>query len=194
MESVLAARPKVVIRYWGGEARMTSALRKRGIDVVDIDEAASFDGVERDVRKVAAALGQRPAGERLVGQMRAKLAVSRGAWRGDGALYLTSGGQTTGKGTLVDAMMTAAGLTNLAGGEGYHAVLLERLVLDPPRAIVAGFFDAFSAAHQYWNPGRNRLIGRLVARRTIVSLAPAILACPAWFAADAPLAIARARR
>jgi iron complex transport system substrate-binding protein len=194
MESVLAARPRVVVRYWGGEARMQGALARRGIELVTIDDAVSFDGVAADVRKVAAALEARRAGARLVARMRARLAVSRGAWGGAGALYLTSGGQTAGKGTLVDAMLGAAGLTNLAGGTGYHAVLLERLVRDPPSAIVAGFFDAWSAARQYWSPGRNRLVGRLVARRAIVSLPPAILACPAWFAADAPLAIARAGR
>ena len=193
LESVLAARPKVVVRYWGGEARMTEALERRGIAVVSIDDATTFDGVAGNVRKVAAALGVAREGERLVARMRAQLAASRGAWGGARALYLTSGGQTAGKGTLIDQMLSAAGLTNLGGGQGFHAVFLERLVLQPPSAIVAGFFDPYSAAAQHWNPGRNRLLARIVARRTIVSLPPTILACPAWFAADAPQMIARAR-
>ncbi|HEY5071172.1 MAG TPA: ABC transporter substrate-binding protein [Caulobacteraceae bacterium] len=194
VESVLAARPKVVVRYWGGEARMTQALERRGITVVTIKDAATFPAVAGEVRKVAAALGERGAGERLVGTMQARLDASRGAWGGVGALYLTSGGQTAGRGTLVDAMLGAAGLTNLAGGEGFHAVPLERLVLDPPRAIVAGFFDAFSSGLQHWSLGRGRVLGRMMVKRTIVTLPASILGCPAWFAAEAPAAIARARR
>jgi iron complex transport system substrate-binding protein len=194
LESVLAARPKVVVRYWGGEARMTSALEKRGIAVVSIDDATTFDGVAANVRKVAAALGAASEGERLVARMRAQLTATRGAWGGAGAFYLTSGGQTAGRGTLVDQMLSAAGLTNLGGGQGFHAVSLERLVLKPPRAIVAGFFDRYSAAGQHWSPGRNRLLARIVARRTIVTLPPTILACPAWFAADAPMKIAGAKK
>jgi iron complex transport system substrate-binding protein len=190
VESVLAARPKIVVRYWGGEARMTRALERRGIRVVTIADATSFPAVGGEVRRVAAALGQTQAGEILVARMQAKLAASHGAWGGAGALYLTSGGQTAGKGTLIDAMLAAAGLANLGGGQGFHAVSLERLVLHPPHAIVAGFFDRTSAAGQHWSPGGRRFIARLVARRTLVSLPASILACPAWFAADAPRAIA----
>jgi len=193
LESVLATRPRLVVRYWGGEARMTKALERRGIAVVSIDDATTFDGVAGNVRKVAAALGEAREGERLVARMRAQLTASRGAWGGAGALYLTSGGQTAGKGTLIDQMLTAAGLTNLGGGQGFHAVSLERLVLHPPSAIVAAFFDPYSAAAQHWNPGRSRLLARIVARRMVVSLPPTILACPAWFAADASQLIVEAK-
>ncbi|HEY1448526.1 MAG TPA: ABC transporter substrate-binding protein, partial [Caulobacteraceae bacterium] len=36
VESVLASRPEVVVRYWGGEARLTSELERRGVRVLTI--------------------------------------------------------------------------------------------------------------------------------------------------------------
>lgn len=192
-ESVLAARPEVVVRYWGGDDRLLADLSRRGVLVVRLDDATSFDGVRANVRRVAAAVGAGPEGEGLIADMNRRLAASRGAWRGAGALYLTSGGATAGGGTLIDAMMRAAGLTNLAGGRGFHSIRLEALVLAPPTLVVLGFFEAAALAAQHWGPGRHQALRRLAARRAIVSLPGALLGCPAWFAADGTAAIARAR-
>ena len=83
-ESALAARPQVVVRYWGGDERLLADLRRRGVRVVRIGDAASFAGVRANVREVAAALGQGPAGEALIAAMDRELAAGRGAWRGAG--------------------------------------------------------------------------------------------------------------
>ncbi len=40
-ESVLAAGPNLVVRLWGGDARLASALKRRGIAVVQLDDAAT---------------------------------------------------------------------------------------------------------------------------------------------------------
>src|SRR5207249_9317723 len=143
---------------------------------------------------VARALDAAPAGEALIARMDSQLAASRGVWRGAGALYLTPSGYTAGQGTLIDAMLRAAGLNNLARGPGFQPVSLERLALTPPAALVQGFFDNVVDAFQRWSPGRQEVVRRLARERTIVSLPGAILGCPAWFAADGTLALARAAR
>ena len=194
LEAVLAARPQIVVRYWGGGPAMVRALEHRGVRVVAIDEADTFDQVRADVRKVAAALDAGPAGEALVAGMDRKLAASRGAWGGRRALYLTSGGFTAGKGTLVDAILDAAGLGNAARRSGFQPAPLESLALDPPSAVVRGFFDAALDAFQRWSPGRSQVLRRVVRDRTLVSLPGSELGCPAWFAADAAAQIAAARR
>lgn len=193
-EAVLAARPDVVVRFWGGDRRLSQALSARGVTVVQIEDADSFGAVSANVRRVAAALEERKAGERLLAGMAEKLQASQGAWRGQGALYLTPGGFTAGRGTLIDAMLRAAGLTNLARREGYSPVSLEGLVLEPPSAIVQGFFDNAVDVFQRWSPGRTAVVRRLDRQRSIVALPGSILGCPAWFAADGSLALARARR
>ena len=192
-ESILAARPTIAVRYWGGDPRLVADLRRRGVKVVEIDDAIDFPGVRANVRKVAAALDRHSTGEGLIAAMDARLAASAGAWRGAGALYLTSGGDTSAGGTLIDAMMRAAGLTNLAPGQGWRAVSLERLVLSPPSAIVEGFFDVAADAYWRWSIARQGALRRVTAHRTLVALPGAILGCPAWFAADGTSAIARAK-
>ncbi len=191
-ESVLAARPTLVVRYWGGDARLLADLRRRGVRVVEIADATDFPAVRADVRAVAAALGAPARGEALIAAMDRRLTLARGAWNGKGAVYLTSGGDTAGPGTLMGAMLRAAGLANLTRAPGFSTLSLESLVLSPPAALVLGFFDPALDAWQHWSLGRARPLRRLAAGRTIVSLPAAVLTCPAWFTANGALAIARA--
>ncbi|HEY5107025.1 MAG TPA: ABC transporter substrate-binding protein [Caulobacteraceae bacterium] len=193
-EAILAADPAVVVRYWGGDARLTADLERRGVHVVTLEDSTDFGGVRRNVRMVAAALAEGEVGEALIGRMDRTLAADAGVWRGAPALYLTSGGYTAGSDTLIGAMLSAAGLRNLGWRSGFHEVPLEELVLQPPSAIVRGFFDAFSMAYQQWSLGRQPVVGGLARGRTVVSLPAAILGCPAWFAADGVSRIAMARQ
>jgi iron complex transport system substrate-binding protein len=193
LESILGARADVVVRYWTADARLPRALARRGVTVVQIDEASDFPALRANVRKVAAALGQTPAGEALIVRMDTKLSESRGAWGGARALYLTPGGFTAGERTLVGAMMRAAGLVTAAAAPGYAPVTLERLVLDPPAALVLGFFRDLAGGRQRWTIAGNGYLQDLARRRAIASLPGSILGCPAWFAADGALALAKAR-
>lgn len=192
-EAVLGVRPTVAVRFWGGSPELVRALERRGIAVVGIDDANDFAGVSRNVRRVSAALGERARGEALISRMEVDLALARGAWKGRSALYLTPGGGTSGAGTLVDSILGAAGLSNAAGGRGYREIPLERLVLDPPAAVVRGFFEPWAMALQPWAMGRHTLLRRAVGPRSIVSVPGAELGCPAWFAADAARRIAATR-
>lgn len=185
LESALAARPQVVVRYWGGEPRLIAALQGRGVEVVTLGEAQDFAGVRANVRRVAARLGRPQAGEALIARMDARLARAAGAWRGASALYLTPGGVTTGPGTLVDAVLRAAGMTNAETRAGYRAVSLEGLALQPPETVVLGFFDTFQLSGDSWGMGRHRLLRRVAAERSVASLPGALLGCPDVGAAEA---------
>lgn len=183
-ESVLGAAPDIVVRYWGGDPGLVGDLNRRGVRVITIDDATDFAGVRANIRRVAQGLGQSAAGERLIARMDAELASAAGAGRGAKVLYVTSGGDTMGRGTLIDAMLTAAGFANLAPRPGYGVISLERLLLDPPSLVVLGFFDQNMSAYERWSVGRSQVLERLITGRSSVSLPGAILGCPAWFAAD----------
>jgi iron complex transport system substrate-binding protein len=86
-EAVWAARPEVVVRYWGGEPRLMAALERRGIAVVSLEDATDIDGVRRNVQAVSAALGRPAQGRALLARMDADLQAAEGAWRGREALY-----------------------------------------------------------------------------------------------------------
>jgi iron complex transport system substrate-binding protein len=193
LEAALAARPTIAVRYWTADARLPQALQRFGVKVVQIDEAGDFAAVRADVRKVAAALGRPAAGEAVIARMDGELAASHGAWRGARALYLTTEGFTSGPGTLVAAMMTAAGLAPLAAAPGYAPMRLEALVLNPPAALVLGFFRDLAGGRQHWTIAGNGYLRGLVQRRAVASLPGRVLGCPAWFAAEGSLALAQTR-
>lgn len=193
-EAILGAAPRVVVRYWGGTPGLIADLQRRGVTVVAVDDATDFAGVRANIRRVARALDAVGAGEALVGDMNAKLASSANAWGGRSAIYLTSGGATSGKGTLIDAMFGAAGLRNATQTAGYTELSIESLISRPPDAIVGGFFDSPATARQPWGIGRHRVLRDLMRRKALVTLPGAVLGCPAWFAADGVAALAAAAR
>jgi len=194
VESLVAARPDVVVRHWGGDARLVAALDRRGMRTVRIDDAADFEAVRANVRRVALALDRKAVGEALIARMDQQLNAATGAWKGDSALYLTPGGYTAGSGTLIDTMLKAAGLSNAARGPFFSAVPLETLAMTPPRAVVLGFFDQTPTGSDRWGPGRHAALKRATRERTIASLPGAVVGCPAWFAAEGSLMLARAAR
>ena len=66
-------------------------------------------------------------------------------------------------------------------------------MLNPPDAVVGGFFDADSAASQSWGIGRHKVVGDLLQKHGLVKLPASLLGCPAWFAGDGVAAIAASR-
>ena len=193
-ESLVAARPEVVVRLWGGDARLSKALRGKGVTTVALDDAADFDGVRGNIRKVAAALDRKPRGEALIARMDAKLARAAGAGQGRPALYLTPGGYTAGANTLVDAMLKAAGYANATKSPYFAPVSLERMVMSPPAAVVLGLFDLAKAGSDRWGPGRHAALRDAIRTRTVADLPAKVVGCAGWFAADGALALAEAAR
>jgi iron complex transport system substrate-binding protein len=193
-ESLVSARPQLVVRLWGGDARLTTALQAKGVTTVTLDDATDFDGVRSNVRKVASALDRRPQGEALIADMDARLRSAAGAGKGREALYLTPGGYTAGPRTLIDAILRAAGYANAARAAYFAPVSLEAIVMKPPGAVVLGMFDRAEAGADRWGPGRHAALRRVVQSRAAATLPAAVVGCPAWFAADGTLALARAAR
>ncbi|MEJ2814348.1 MULTISPECIES: ABC transporter substrate-binding protein [unclassified Caulobacter] len=194
IEAVLGARPDVVVRQWGGAARLTAAVARRGVRTISLGDATDFDGVRANVRQVAQALGRRAEGEALLARMDADLSRAEGAGRGRAAFYLTPGGYTAGPNTMIDAMLRAAGFTNASTQPYFSPAPLESLVLNPPKAVVLGFFDLTRAGADRWGPGRHAALRKTTRGRVVASLPGAMLGCSAWFAADGARTLAEAAR
>ncbi|MDP3800901.1 MAG: ABC transporter substrate-binding protein [Brevundimonas sp.] len=185
LEAAIAFRPDVVVRYWGGEPRLLARLEASGVRVVTIEDATDFDGVRADIRAVAEGLGVPGRGEALTARMNGTLrrAAPRARAPERSALYLTAGGFTAGKGTLVDAILRAAGFSNAAEEPFFAPISVERIALFPPARFVLGFFD--QARGDWRGPGRHPVVQRTARGRVAARLPAAVLTCPAWFAADA---------
>ena len=185
LEAAITFQPDVVVRYWGGEPRLLARLEADGVRVLTIEDATGFDGIRGNIRSVAQGLGASGRGEALVSRMDATLATPARAGRSQTprALYLTAGGFTAGKGTLIDAILTAAGFANAVVAPSFMPVSIERMVLAPPARFVLGFFD--EARGDWRGAGRHPVLRRLARGRVAARLPAATLTCPAWFAADA---------
>ena len=187
LEAAIGFRPDVVVRYWGGEPRMLARLEADGARVLTIEDVADFNGVRSDIRTVAEGLGVPNRGEALIARMDRTLAAAAPAADAPerSALYLTAGGFTAGKGTLVDAILAAAGFSNAAAAPFFAPVSVERIALFPPARFVLGFFD--QARGDWRGPGRHPVVQRAARGRVAARLPAAALTCPAWFAADAAM-------
>ena len=185
LEAAIAFQPDVVVRYWGGEPRLLARLEADGVRVLTIEEATDFNGLRANIRTVSKGLGAAERGEALIARMNATLPArpAGNAHVRPKALYLTPGGFTAGKGTLVDAILSAAGFVNAAEAPFFAPVSIERMVLSPPARFVLGFFD--QARGDWRGAGRHPVLRRLARGRVAANLPAAALTCPGWFAADA---------
>jgi iron complex transport system substrate-binding protein len=178
-EDVIALKPDLVIRSWGGDARALDFYKRVGIEVVQIGYASDFDGAARVTREIAGALAQEERGETLTERLEA------GTTSGEvEALYLTPGGVTAGQGTMVDAIMRAAGLENSIEKQGWVSLPLESLVQNPPDRVLSAFFGFDDDAASNWSLSRHPVMQSILRSADTTALDEARLTCPAWFVAD----------
>lgn len=192
LEAAIGFQPDVVVRYWGGEPRLLSALEKRGARVLNINDATDMAGVRENLRSVSQGLGQEARGQALIAHMDQRLAQAAGGGRGREAVYVTPGGYTTGAGALIDSILKAAGFRNGVRGPGFQPLGIEKIALNPPALFVRGFFQQWRA--DWRGPGRHPVVARAARGRTVTDLPASTLSCPAWFAADAAALLAEAAR
>lgn len=186
-EDVVALRPDIVLRSWGGDARALSLYERFGIRTVQIGYGEDIESAKAVTRAVAAEIGQAARAEALI----AALPPPRPP-TGVSALYVTPGGVSAGQGTMIDAIMTYAGLENANGGAGWTGLPLERLVEAPPALMLTAFFGFDDDATDRWSVSRHPVMQRLMREAKVVAMDESRVSCPTWLVADEADAIARA--
>lgn len=142
-EEVVALKPDLVLASKRSGLYTRSALRARGLRVVEFDVPNTVEASLEQVRQVAELVGHPSRGEALVARIEtalAEAALKQGEPR-LGALVYQSGGLVAGRGTLVGDMLERCGFDNLAGRYGlkkWGNVSLESLLADPPTVLLAG--------------------------------------------------------
>ncbi|WDI32426.1 ABC transporter substrate-binding protein [Hyphococcus flavus] len=196
-EEVLILEPDLVIRQWGGGVGATETLSQFGAKVVSLGYPEDFGGVKANIRMVASALDQVDRGEQLIDEMQSRLdAVKSNTTDQKRALYVTPGGVTAGAHTMIDAILTAAGLINIAAADGeiyWPPLPAESLLLNPPAVIVTGFFLSRDQDINYWSAARHPAIEQQFEKTPTIHLPPDVISCAAWFAVDAVEQIAQQR-
>lgn len=193
LEEMAPLRPDLVVRTFGGGPQIEQALARRHVSIVNVGWIETIGDVIDAVRRVSAALGQSARGERFARALeirRRALAVRR--IPGVRALYLTPGGVTAGRGTMVDEIFREAGVENIEQGRGWRPAPLERLVRDRPLRLVLSFFDFAATRQDAWSAARHPLMRRILAETPSVTWPAAWTACAHWGALDAAEALQQA--
>ena len=133
-EDVLALRPDLVVRSYGGGPRAPAFFERSGVPVLQVDYASDIAAVRAGIRNAATGLGVAARGDALIGRMDARLDRARARARGlrTRALYLTPAGVSAGADTFVHHLIEAAGLGNFDDRSGWRSIPLERLAYEAP--------------------------------------------------------------
>lgn len=154
-EEIVALRPDLVIAG-AFTTRMTVGMLKRiGFPLLELGVPADLDGVRAQIRTVASALGHADRGEALVADLDARLARIVRPARPLRVLVLRPNAFTVAPGGLGDALIRAAGLSNVAAELGQ-----DRLGQVPLEA--AAFSDADLIALDEDEPGTPSLADTLL--------------------------------
>lgn len=187
-ESVLALRPDLVIRNWGGDPRMIKLLERAGISVLSADYGSGPEVMFANLNRFAKAMDRADAARSLIAQTRMNLAAASGApLSGLSAAYVAPGGITAGTGTFVDEIIVAAGFDSSAarlGLEGWRPLPLEALVQDPPDVIIASFFDLKQARASNWSIARHARVRKMLERTPTLYVPGRYFSCNGLFFAD----------
>ncbi|MFW2828610.1 ABC transporter substrate-binding protein [Sphingomonas sp. ID0503] len=138
-EDVLALDPDLILTMTDATGAAFSALAGRRYRTLAVPPANSIAEIEAQIDAVAAAVGHPDRGKALKGALETTLVSLPRPGRGRVAAYYQRRGFLTGRGTLVDELMTRLGLVNLATTLGRPALSqlpLEQIVAARPDVLI----------------------------------------------------------
>lgn len=142
-EEILTLKADLVLAGTFTTRPTVSLLRRVGRNVVVVPPAYSLDEIRKNIRLIAAAVGERRKGEEIIADFntRLKQLAGRSSERKPRAVTYYASNYTSGDATLVDDVIKAAGFRNLAteiGTRGTGRLSLEELVSLKPDLVVLG--------------------------------------------------------
>ena len=168
-EEVIALRPDLVMTGKHSSLATRNALDRLNIPTALFGVPESVAESLEQVREVARAVGHPERGETLAAEIEAAIAAAAPppGMTPPSALVYLPGGFASGPGTLMDDMMTRAGLRNAVGRYGLTRtgnVPLELVIADPPEIMLSG--EAWPGAPSWAerimeHPALNRVAGRM---------------------------------
>lgn len=187
-EEVFLMQPDLVLAGTFSTRSTVALLRRLGFRVEEFEPEDSFDDVRTNLRRMGDLLGRREKAEEIVAELddHLKTLGTSPAVTASVATYYANS-YTSGSGTLVDAVISASGLINIAarlGLTGTARLPLELLVLARPDVLVSGEgrYDTPALANENFVHPAFRAIWQST---TSVSIAPKYTICGGPFTAEA---------
>jgi len=140
LEAIAAAKPDLILVTGGVQADVVTKLEGLGASVLVVDPK-DVEGAYVAIGLVAKALGVEPKGAEVVDAMKADFAdiKKRIGTEPPVTCFVEIGWNplfTTGKGTLIDDLVTRAGGTNVVTQDDYVGYSAEQLLKDQPRVYL----------------------------------------------------------
>lgn len=196
-EEVLALQPDLVIAQEYSSVATVKLLTRLGVRVLLVPLASDFEELRHSIRLIAEAVGETARGQQLIDGFDRRLSAAApiGPARPSAVAYEVNS-LASGKGTLVDAMLQAAGFRNMARelklGPGGR-LPLEAIVVDPPDLVVlANQPEEFRSV--VGDNLRHPAFKAIIAQRAHLALPMHDWLCPTPKIADAVAELARIRR
>jgi iron complex transport system substrate-binding protein len=194
LEDIIALRPAVVVRSYGGAPQIDRQLQALGIRVVQLGYPMTLDEVRADVLRAGSELGAEARSQELIAGFDAELIAAKSqASNRKTALYVTPGDVTTGPGSLVAETILAAGLTPYRQTPGWGSLPLEAMVRRKPDVIFRAFFDSARYQQDRWTSSRHPIVAEASRQAAEVEVPGAWLACGNWLTGHAVKALSKAR-
>ena len=169
-EDVVNVRPDLILDSGLSSPLVRTLARQVGARVVDVKDANNFQDIRDILRQVGAAVGEPARAEALIGRMDATLAdlAAHPPKRHPRVVAWSGGSAVPGKGSLTDAIITAAGAQNIAAkpGAAESSFGVEELLMADPDALLFG--GATLGQPSLLNDeGQHRVVRELYAGRRI---------------------------
>jgi len=194
LEDIIALRPAVVVRSYGGGPKLDRQLEAAGIRVVQLGYAGTLDEVRADVLRVGGELGADTRAAELIAGFDAELAAAkRRPAHGETALYVTPGDVTTGPGSLIAEAMGVAGYRPYRATPGWGSLPLEQMVRQPPDLVFRAFFDSARYRQDYWTSSRHPVVADATRKAIDVEVPGAWVSCGNWMIGHAVAKLAAAK-
>jgi iron complex transport system substrate-binding protein len=194
LEEVLALRPDLIVRNWGGSWDAEQVYARFDVPVLQVGDSVTFAAAREDVVDASRTLGHPERGAAIARDLDLRLArlASSAPTTRPPVMYLSAGGAVAGEGVLMDAVIAAAGGRNIRTHASWQLLPLEQMVETPPALIALGFFSTGREQVNAWSPSRHPALRRALEQARTVNLPPAAISCEAWYAIDAAEMIAAA--
>jgi iron complex transport system substrate-binding protein len=197
-EEILSYKPDLVLAHRYSSPFTLDILRRAHVPVLQVADAATFDDIRDNVRRVAAALGRQAEGEKWLAAFDKSLAAAArpaGAHPPRAVIYQDLGGAAAAH-TILGALLEHTGFDNVvkreASGE-FVNLTIEQLIDMRPDFVAIGIYRPYepSLAHAVlYHPALQAYISRY-ARTT--DLPARLWTCGTPFVADIAKRLAAAR-
>jgi iron complex transport system substrate-binding protein len=193
-EDVVNLRPDLILDSGLSAPLIRTLARRVGARVVDVKDANNFNDVRDVVRQVGEVTGEPARAEALIRRMDAKLAwlAAHPPKRTLRVVAWSGGSAVPGKGSMTDAIITAAGAVNIAAqpGPAESSFGVEELLMSHPDALLFGG-ATLGQPSLLTDEGQHRVVRRLYAGRRI-AYNDVAHTCGLPQSADSALALRRA--